>query len=195
MVPRRELLRAVMARPTWSSALNSASLGWMSSTRSPGRPAAGPAGAPARWRPRAAQVRSGQARAHAQQLPGLVRVGTDPHPAQRHLTSIDRHRGVRALVRVDPDHHRRHQHTPPRHPSRQWGPRRACLTPELLGVRSFSGPHRGKTRQAGTSFVSQTTPPRSAGGEGLPCRGPAGAPPHPQSAQEKGAEEHDNADE
>ena len=32
-------------------------------------------------------------------------------------------------------------------------------------------------------------------GEGLPRRGVSGAPPHPQSAEEKGAEEHDNADE
>jgi hypothetical protein len=164
-----------MARPTWSSALNSASLGWMSSTRSPAATSCWASRCPSPVAPPAAQVRSGQARAHAQQLPGLVRAGTDPHPAQRHLTSIDRHRGVRALVRVDPDHHRRHQHTPPRHPSRQWGPRRACLTPELLGVRSFSGPHRGKTRQAGTSFVSQTTPGgrqavRDYRAEGLPGR-------------------------
>jgi len=32
-------------------------------------------------------------------------------------------------------------------------------------------------------------------GEGLPSRATPGAPPHPQSTQEKGAEEHGNADE
>jgi hypothetical protein len=47
--------------------------------------------------PPAAHVRSGHARAHAGSCPawsGQARIST---PAQRHLTSIDRHRGVRAL--------------------------------------------------------------------------------------------------
>jgi hypothetical protein len=35
-----------------------------------------------------------------------------PHPAQRLLARPDRHRRVRALMRVDPDHHHRHEHLP-----------------------------------------------------------------------------------
>ena len=34
--------------------------------------------------------------------------------AQLLLRQPDRHRGMRGLVRVDPDHHFRHQHTPDR---------------------------------------------------------------------------------
>jgi hypothetical protein len=45
------------------------------------------------------------------QLPGLVRAGPHPQLAQRLLGRADRHRGVRALMRVDPDHHC-HQCTP-----------------------------------------------------------------------------------
>ncbi len=45
-----------------------------------------------------------------QQLLRLGRAGTHPQLAQRLLTRADRHRGMRALVRVDPDHHFRHQH-------------------------------------------------------------------------------------
>jgi hypothetical protein len=101
---------------------------------------------------------------------------TRPEHARGALISATCHRGVRALVRVDPDHHRRHQHTPPRHPSRQWGPRRACLNSRSCwAFVPLPGPHRGETRQAGTSFVSQTTPRRSQAvrnyrAEGLPGR-------------------------
>jgi hypothetical protein len=40
-----------------------------------------------------------------QQLLGLVRAGADSLPAQRLLGRADHHRGVRPLVRVNPDHH------------------------------------------------------------------------------------------
>ena len=44
-------------------------------------------------------------------LPGLVRAGPHPQLAQQLLGRADRHRGMRALMRVDPDHHC-HQCTP-----------------------------------------------------------------------------------
>ena len=47
-----------------------------------------------------------------QQLAGLGRAAAHPQLAQRLLTQADRHRGVRALARVDPDHHFCHQRTP-----------------------------------------------------------------------------------
>jgi hypothetical protein len=43
-----------------------------------------------------------------QQLLRLRRAGAHPQLAQRLLDHADRHRRVRALVRVDPDHHFRH---------------------------------------------------------------------------------------
>ena len=38
----------------------------------------------------------------------LGRAGPYPQLAQRHFRRVDRHRGVRGLMRVDPDHHRHH---------------------------------------------------------------------------------------
>ena len=46
------------------------------------------------------------------QLPGLRRAGTDPHLAQRLLGRGNCDRGVRALMRVDPDHHCHSAHPP-----------------------------------------------------------------------------------
>src|SRR5262245_64814396 len=42
------------------------------------------------------------------------------------------------------------------------GPRRACPTSELLGVRSSFEPRHGEARQAGTSFASQAVTGRQA---------------------------------
>jgi hypothetical protein len=56
----------------------------------------------------------------------LRRAGPYPHPAQRMLARADRDRGVRALVRVNPNHHCRHRHTPHHHRGQRL-PRRACL--------------------------------------------------------------------
>jgi hypothetical protein len=39
----------------------------------------------------------------------LAHRGTHPQLAQRHFRRADRHRGMRGLVRVDPDHHRHHR--------------------------------------------------------------------------------------
>ena len=55
-----------------------------------------------------------------------------------------------------------------------------------LGIHGFGAGQRPRADQEPGQY------PKS--GEGLSCRGLPGAPPHPQSAQEKGAEEHDNAD-
>jgi hypothetical protein len=63
------------------------------------------------------------------QLPSLVRAGPDPQRAQRLPGRAHRPRGMRALMRVDPDHHC-HQRTPivTRRLDR---PQRACLIPDL----------------------------------------------------------------
>jgi hypothetical protein len=50
----------------------------------------------------------GPARRPLHQLAGLGRGGADPQPAQWLLGHADRHRGMRGLVRIDPDHHGRH---------------------------------------------------------------------------------------
>ena len=47
-----------------------------------------------------------------QQLAGLGRAGAHLQLALPLFARADRHRGVRALVRVDPDHHFCHQRTP-----------------------------------------------------------------------------------
>ena len=65
----------------------------------------------------------------------LIRLGLRgayPQFAQRLLRRADHHRRMRALVRVDTDHHCCHQHAPsPRERRRTW---RACLIPDLLAL-------------------------------------------------------------
>jgi hypothetical protein len=48
----------------------------------------------------------------ADQLQSLNSRSADPQPAPRLLRRIDDHRRMRALVRVHPDNHGRHQHAP-----------------------------------------------------------------------------------
>jgi hypothetical protein len=82
--------------------------------RSEPRPAAARADARARRRPPPpSPLRPG--RRPPQQLFRLGRAGLDPHLAQWAFIRANRHRGVQALVRVDPDHHCRHRRTPHRH--------------------------------------------------------------------------------
>jgi len=100
------------------------------------------------------------------QLRCLRRASLHPYPAQWLFACADRHRGVRPLVRVDPDHHHcRHKHLPTRY---EQGQSPAAGMPNYsAGARASFEPHRGKTRQAGTSLSSQTAVlPQSAGGSG-----------------------------
>jgi hypothetical protein len=75
--------------------------------------------------------------------------GTHPQPAQRLLRRIDRHRGVRPLVRVHADHHCRHQHAPS---PRSMDEPAAGMPNYSAGARPSFEPRHGETRQAGTSL-------------------------------------------
>jgi hypothetical protein len=95
----------------------------------------------------------------APQPPGLVRASGNPHPAQRGLSPADRHRRVRTLVRVDPDHHCRHQHS----------------SVPSIGVGTAAGmPNFGA---AGRSFLFRATPRRGPAGWHLVRK-----PDHPKAA-------------
>ena len=59
--------------------------------------------------------------------------------------------------------------------------------PSALGIHRFGADQRPQADHEPGQY------PKS--GAGLSCRGLTRAPPHPQSAQQKGAEEHDDADE
>ena len=79
------------------------------------------------------------------QPPGLGRRGAHPQLAQRLLGLVDRHRGVRGLVRVDTDHHCCHQRL--LIIVRDRGPWRACLISVLAARASFE-PRHGETPQS-----------------------------------------------
>jgi hypothetical protein len=73
----------------------------------------------------------------AQQRLGLFARGAHPQLPQWLLASIDHKRGVRPLMRIDPDHHACHRPSPPYDQVWQNRPRRARLT---SGRRSASAP-------------------------------------------------------
>jgi hypothetical protein len=104
----------------------------------PGQQPAQPAGAPGSPRPLRPRRRPPDQRA------GLGRARTDPQITQRLFRRADRHHRVRALVRIDPDHHRPHQHTPPSSPemARPW---RASLIPGLLTLAPLSSHATART--------------------------------------------------
>ena len=94
------------ARPAWAA------------HPAPAHPAASSCWA-SRWprppAPSTAQVRCGQAAAHASSRSAWAAAGADPQLTQRLLRRADRHRRMRGLVRIDPDHHCRHERPlPPR---------------------------------------------------------------------------------
>src|ERR1700730_13493148 len=94
--------------PVASSRTRAPSLGCTSTTRSPADSSCRPAGdqafgalpAPCPLRP---------ARGPCQQPLGLRGAGAHPQLAQRLLGSAERHRCVRGLMRIDPDHHSCHE--------------------------------------------------------------------------------------
>ena len=152
--------RSCSSSPAASSRTRAPSLGCTSSTRSPaatqllGQQVAQPAGALDRPGP----LRPG--RRPRQQPLGLGRRGAHPQLAQRLLGRADRHRRVRALVRVDPDHHCHHQRLLLL--ERREGPWRACLISDLLASRLF----RATPRQGpdGWHVVIKPDRKRPAGG-------------------------------
>jgi hypothetical protein len=81
-----------------------------------------------------------------QQLPGLARAGADLLPAQRLLGRADRHRCMRPLVRVNPDHHS-HRHTP--RSSRQTRATAAGMpyTRPVMDARPSFEPRHGEVRR------------------------------------------------
>ena len=85
------------------------------------------------------------------QLLSLNSRSADPQLAQRLLRRIDDHRRVRALVRVHPDNHCRHQHAP-KSPSP--GMENVAGMPNYRSAIAHTSfePRHGETRQAGTSF-------------------------------------------
>ena len=125
-------LAKILSTAAWSSAASC----WASMRPSPVAPSA-------------AHVRSGHAAAHASSCWAWPGAGADPLPAQRLPGRADRHRGVRPLVRADPNHHC-HQHSPRRH--QQTGQTAAGMpyTGPALGARPSSGstPRQGPTGQA-----------------------------------------------
>lgn len=73
------------------------------------RPVAGPRGGPSRWRPRPPRP-LWPARSQHHQLARLPRQCEDPRRAGWLPGHAGHHRAMRAPIRVNPDHHRRHQH-------------------------------------------------------------------------------------
>ena len=153
--------------PLASSRTRAASLGGTSSTCPRRRPAAGTAGAPGPPAPSTAQVRSGQAVAQASSCwPARRRPApvSGPGPPPR----PDRHRGVRSLVRVHPDHHCRHQLPLPLE-LRVRIPWRACLISDRSAVAPLSSHTTAGSggwhivikpgQQVGRRFGSQPTGP------------------------------------
>ena len=105
---RASLGSFLLMSPVASSRTRAASLGGTSSTRSPAASSCWASRWPTPPAPSTAQARCGHACAHASSRSGLSRAGAHPQLAQRLLGGADRHRSVRGLVRVDPDHHRHH---------------------------------------------------------------------------------------
>ena len=114
----------------------------------------------------------------AQQLVRLGRAGAHLQLAQLLFRQPDRHRGMRALVRVDPNHHFRHQHTPDRS-HRTGKPRRACLI-TVLALAPLS--NHAAARPGGLAPRSKArSPARPAGGSG------ASPPGHPNATADRSA--------
>lgn len=82
-----------------------------------------------------------------QQLPGLVRAGANPLPAQRLIGRADRHRGVRPVVRADSDHHCQ-QHAPQSHQGTGQTAAGTPYTGPVLGARPSFEPRRGEVRRS-----------------------------------------------
>ena len=75
----------------------------------------------------------------------------DPQIAQRFFRRADRHRRVRGLMRIDPDHHCSHQHAPASSPENG---RTVAGMPNTgsASARASFEPRHGENRQAGTSI-------------------------------------------
>jgi hypothetical protein len=131
-----------------------------------GQQAAQPPGAFHRPRPLRPGPRPGD------QLPRLVRAGPDPQRAQRLLSPAHRHRGVRALMRVDPDHHC-HHYTPHRHQATGQTVAGMPYTGPALGARPSFEPRHGKVRRGGRIDLKPGTR-GPAGGSGASPVGPSG---------------------
>ena len=73
-----------------------------------GRAAAGPADGPARGLPRSPRCAPARPLAHCSSPSTCAAARTHPKLAQLLLARVQRDRGVRSLVRIDPDHHASH---------------------------------------------------------------------------------------
>jgi hypothetical protein len=110
-----------------------------------------------------------------QQPSGLRGRGTHPQLPQDGLVRADYHRGMRALMRIHPDHHC-HRRTPYVSPGHGKEPRRARLIPkELASARASFEPRHGEAPAASTSFESQAQQPGPAGGSRASPPGPLNA--------------------
>jgi hypothetical protein len=98
---------------------------------------------------------------------GLRNAGADPQLTQRLLRRADRHRRVRGLVRIDPDHHCRHR-------KRSFPLRRARTVAGTPNSRTFAeltpllSHATARPRPAGTSFESQTQQGAAGGSRAKP---------------------------
>ena len=108
------------------------------------RRAAGPAGSRARWRPRPPTSAPGTAAAHSTSRSSCLAPDRTRSSAEDLLAVVERHRGVRPLVRVDPDHHRHRCSFVDR-----WGrgPWWACLIAARFGAHASFEPDHGETRR------------------------------------------------
>jgi hypothetical protein len=111
-----------------------------------------------------------------QQPPDLAGAGAHSQLAQFGLGVVDRHRSVRPLMRVNPDHHG-HQHPLGYQPDGQ--PRQARLISDRSALAPLSSHTTARPSRAGTSFASQTTNGPQTGQEPNPP-GPPNATRHPQ---------------
>ena len=92
-------------------------------------------------------------RGPGQQPLRLGSAGADPQLTQRLLRRADRHRRVRGLVRIDPDHHCRHGTLLPLVPGKT-----VAGTPDsrtFVALTPLLSHATARPRQAGTSFESQ----------------------------------------
>ena len=111
------------------------------------------------------------------QLAGLGCRRPHPHRPELPFRRVDRHRGMRSLVRVHSDHHSRHQQAPFRSSSRMDGPRRAPLISDPSASHLFratprAGPGgpvtRSKARPNGRQSHREPDPPESLNATGKP---------------------------
>src|SRR5437763_5064573 len=160
----------LLMSPVASSRTRAASWAAHPAPAHPRRPAASPAGGPPRPRLRPPRCALRPALRPRQQPLRLGGAGPYPQLAQRHFRRVDRHRGMRGLVRVDPDHHRHHGNALP--PVLDLGVTTVAGTPnstDLAGTRAPLMSHAtARPRQAGTSFQSQTQQRAGSGYENQP---------------------------